>query len=86
MRENSKDCHSYEWICPPAAHLQAEADEAEARRCRHLKALVLACQRGDGLRQADVVPEQARPRVSACQQESTQAVPVSGCAPKQCST
>ena len=40
-----------------AAHLEAEADEAEARRRRDLEALVLARQRGDRLRQADVVPE-----------------------------
>ena len=39
------------------ACLQAEADEAKARRRRQLKALVLARQRGDGLREADVVPE-----------------------------
>ena len=60
-------------MAAPAAHLEPEADEAEARRRRHLKALVLARQRGDGLRQADVVPGLARLRVSACQQECTQA-------------
>ena len=45
-------------------HLEMEADEAKARGRRQLKARVLAHQLRHGLRQADVVPEQAQRRLS----------------------
>ena len=53
-----------------ASHLQVEADQAEARRRRHLEARILADELGHSLRQADVVPVQAHQRLRPMSESS----------------